>query len=180
MIDILFAGGNGDQSLVRTVEEALCSRFSAAVFPGSQSLLPALPEDFLIHNSPDSQWPFSEQSILLCKRHFSSPEPFPIPPAAIGLLSSDNLPAADFIKSLGIKAVTCGMSTRDTLTFSSLEADRAVLCLQRSLPLLSGRILEPFELPLSLSPGYDAYALLCLAGVCILSGRTEALSCLSF
>lgn len=175
MVDILFVGGSGDKSLTHTVEEALCRHFSASVCPGSHSLLPALPEDFLIHESPGNRWSYSHQSILLCKRQFSAPGPFPLSSSAVGLLSSDNSPAADYLKALGVNAVTCGMSVRDTLTFSSLEADSAVLCLQRSLTLLSGAVQEPFELPLSLPHGYDAYALLCLAGVCILGGKTEEL-----
>ncbi|MDD2956137.1 MAG: hypothetical protein PHD67_07465 [Oscillospiraceae bacterium] len=179
MVDILMVGGGGDPRLVNAVKETICRNFSAAVFPGASALLPALPEDYMIHEFPESRWSFPQQSILVCKRGFSPPPVFSRSACAVGLLSSDNHPAAHFLKTQRVKAVTCGMSVRDTLTFSSLGADSAVLCLQRSLPMLSGAVQEPFELPLKLSPGYDAYSLLCLSGILILSGKSDRLSILN-
>ena len=46
--------------------------------------------------------------------------------------------------------VTYGLSTRDSLTLSSLEA--RVLCVQRTLPRPDGSIVEPQELPLGSLP----------------------------
>ena len=46
--------------------------------------------------------------------------------------------------------VTYGLSPRDSITFSSLR--EPVLCVQRTLPLLCGGVLEPQEFPL---PGVE-------------------------
>ena len=47
------------------------------------------------------------------------------------------------------QVVSYGFSPRDTLTLSSVTGTERLLCLQRSLLTLGGRVLEPQELPLS-------------------------------
>ena len=46
--------------------------------------------------------------------------------------------------------ITYGLSTKDSLTLSSLEAP--VLCVQRTLPRPDGNVVEPQELPLGSLP----------------------------
>ncbi len=65
-----------------------------------------------------------------------------LPAGAVGLLSSDNLNAAEWIRRCGIRAITLGMSSKDTLTLSSITSDSAVLCLQRAISDLSGNTLD--------------------------------------
>ena len=61
--------------------------------------------------------------------------------------------------------ITYGLSSRDSLTLSSLEAP--VLCVQRSLPRPDGSVLEPQELPLGSLPA-PAEELLPLLGLWLL------------
>ena len=61
--------------------------------------------------------------------------------------------------------ITYGLSARDSLTLSSLEAP--VLCVQRTLPRPDGRIVEPQELPLGSLPA-PAEELLPLLGLWLL------------
>ena len=41
--------------------------------------------------------------------------------------------------------ISCGMSSKDTVTFSSLRPDGGMICLQRQITTFSGRIAEPQE-----------------------------------
>ena len=61
--------------------------------------------------------------------------------------------------------ITYGLSSRDSLTLSSLE--EPVLCIQRTLPRPDGRTLEPQELPLDSLPA-PAEDLLPLLGLYLL------------
>ena len=61
--------------------------------------------------------------------------------------------------------ITYGLSSRDSLTLSSLEAP--VLCVQRTLPRPDGSIVEPQELPLDSLPA-PAEELLPLLGLYLL------------
>lgn len=45
------------------------------------------------------------------------------------------------------RVVSCGLSRRDSLTFSSMDEGRAVVCVQRMLTRLDGGQVEPQELP---------------------------------
>lgn len=58
--------------------------------------------------------------------------------------------------------ISAGMSARDSLTFSSLGENGAVLCVQRTLPRPDGATVEPQELllPPPLLPPEDALILL--------------------
>lgn len=43
--------------------------------------------------------------------------------------------------------ISCGMSSKNTVTFSSLRQDGGMICLQRRLCTLGGKIVEPQEFP---------------------------------
>ncbi len=74
-----------------------------------------------------------------------------------------------------LDAITCGLSPRDTITLSSLKEDSAVICLQRGVACFDGAVAEPQEIPVSLCPGADSFALMSAAAVYILSGNVNKL-----
>ena len=76
--------------------------------------------------------------------------------------------------------MTLGMSSKDTLTLSSITPDSAVLCLQRAISDLFGNTLDPVEIPLSLSHRYDAFSILCAAAIFLLSGKIDILKQILF
>lgn len=66
--------------------------------------------------------------------------------------------------------VSYGLSRRDSLTLSSLSPRHPCLALQRELVTLTGRCLEPQELPLPPWPaGLSPHLLLAWAGTCLLA-----------
>ena len=67
-------------------------------------------------------------------------------------------------------AVSYGTSPKDTLTFSSLEGDRASLALQRELVTLEGRVVEEQELVLPFSARFPPKTWLAAVGVLLLCG----------
>ena len=84
------------------------------------------------------------------------------------------------IRRCGVRAMTLGMSSKDTLTLSSITPDSAVLCLQRAISDLFGSTLDPVEIPLSLSHRYDAFSILCAAAIFLLSGKIDILKQILF
>lgn len=62
----------------------------------------------------------------------------------IGIVNSHNIDGLSFLMKNGIKTLTCGMSYRDTLTLSS-SLSKLSVCLQRKIPTLNNKILEPSE-----------------------------------
>lgn len=66
------------------------------------------------------------------------------------LLVPGDCPASSLPRMRTGRAVSYGLSVRDSLTFSSLE--EPVLCVQRALPGPDGRVIEPVEIPLPTLP----------------------------
>ncbi len=73
-------------------------------------------------------------------------------------------------KKSGGEVISCGLSLRDTVTFSSFTDDRCVISIQRPITRFDGKTVEPFELPLSVADGDDRYGILCANLLLILGG----------
>ena len=74
--------------------------------------------------------------------------------------------------------VSCGLGSSDALTLSSIREGRAMLSLSRELTTLSGEILEPQDIPVTLSaaPAPEPEALAAAAGAMLILGAgTEGL-----
>ncbi|MBQ9460044.1 MAG: hypothetical protein IJU66_08955 [Oscillospiraceae bacterium] len=87
------------------------------------------------------------------------------------LLPGDS--GASLLRSIRAEQIVgYGLSPRHTLTLSSLAGEERILCLQRALVTLDGRLIEPQEL--SLPPelsALDAEQALLAAGLLLLSAR---------
>lgn len=86
------------------------------------------------------------------------------------ILSSSNSEDAEIARRSGGEVITCGMSLRDSVTFSSFTDDGCVLSVQRRLTRSDGKTVEPFELPLYCTPDEDRYGILCASLLLILLG----------
>ena len=87
------------------------------------------------------------------------------------VLGKDHPHARTFAAEHKLRLVDCSTSPQASLTLSSLERDRAVLALQRSLTDLSGNILEPQEFSVEGFGDLNAQDLLCGCGVLLLCGK---------
>lgn len=99
----------------------------------------------------------------------SAPE-MRFPPQFIAVLEPRNTAAANLLKAQGIHTVTCGLSQRDTVTFSSLTETSAVVSLQREIQSIDGEDILPREVPLAFSRPKPDYPMLAAMSVLLLSG----------
>ena len=63
------------------------------------------------------------------------------------IINSDDKTLMKKIKESNGKIITCGLSTRSTVTFSSISESESVMCVQRSIISPAGTKILPFELP---------------------------------
>lgn len=103
------------------------------------------------------------------------PENIPLPPRCPAVLPSVNQPAVEFARRQGLLPLDCGLSLRDTLTLSSRTSGSVMIALQRPVKRLDGTVLDPVEIPLSLTRKWAPYPLLCCAGVLLLADGPSAL-----
>ncbi|MDR3552730.1 MAG: hypothetical protein P4L75_06355 [Clostridia bacterium] len=97
-----------------------------------------------------------------------------IPNEFCAIVDPANAEAVNALRKSCMQTITCGMSRRDTVTFSSLGSGEAVISLQRALQSLDGSAVEPRELPVRFGAGHGEYALLaCVAALLLCGGVPE-------
>lgn len=88
----------------------------------------------------------------------------------VAVVEPHNTAAVEMLKAQNIRTVTCGMSQKDTVTFSSLTEGSAVVSLQREIESRAGEAILPREIPVTFTQPKGEYPLLAAAAVLLLSG----------
>lgn len=174
MVHLFVLGSRSDSELADAICTALSSRFQiVAVHAGNRVESNGVQPDFLLLECEDAAPDPSGQNIVICKRGFQPQKFGGDCRNTVGIVQSDHLAAVKTLSKWQIPVISCGMASTDTLTFSSVSADSAVVCLQRAIPTLQGSVVEPAEIRLTLSRPYSDYALMCIAAVLLLSGKLD-------
>lgn len=107
-------------------------------------------------------------SIVIFKNHFYTNENSSIK-NCIPILNSQNVNAVRFLKNNVSIAITCGLSLRDTLSPSSINFPNNIVTLQRDILTVSGKVIEPHDLKVTLKKSMSMFNILSLCGVLLLS-----------
>lgn len=90
--------------------------------------------------------------------------------AACGTLLAPNFRGAVGRNLKAEKVISYGLSTRDSLTLSSIGRKKMVLSLQRELTALNGRVLERQDIPVQVSAGRSPEDVLASVSALLLLG----------
>jgi len=93
----------------------------------------------------------------------------------VAVVNSCNTEQLEYISSIKLPAITCGLHAKDTITLSSIEHDRAVINLQRGLTCFTGESAEAQEFPVSFEAPVDSYLLMAYGAILILTGNADKL-----
>lgn len=171
MTDILLCGKRSDHSLAKVLLPALArygevSYYHPELFQkGGKGK-----EKFLICDCEHIPQLQAEKGILLFKNSFEAEEKLRIPPGFLCVLEPQNIKAAALLQEAGTAAMTCGMSAKDTLSISSLDYGSAAMSLQRSVPTLTGEIVEPGDITVEVGAALSPRQILSICMVLLLSG----------
>lgn len=86
------------------------------------------------------------------------------------IFDSSNPSDIETAKNSGGEVITCGLSLRDSVTFSSLTEENCVISIQRSITRFDGKKTEPCEIPCKITSADDKYAVLCANLLIVLLG----------
>ena len=86
----------------------------------------------------------------------------------------------EYVSSTGLLAITCGLSSRDTITLSSMDSDSVVVNIQRSIISFCAMEVEPQEFPVNYPAPFDHFSIMAAAGVFLACGQIDRLSRKSF
>ncbi|MFT3952379.1 MAG: hypothetical protein QM689_10630 [Oscillospiraceae bacterium] len=90
-----------------------------------------------------------------------------------GILTQSNHRLTESLKNANIPVLTCGMSQKDTVTYSSFTGDKLVVSLQRRLKTPHGVTVEPFEMPIALDSREDIIPALVFFAICAEYGTID-------
>lgn len=93
------------------------------------------------------------------------------PDGIIGICEDSNFSAIDLFKSNSLPVLTCGISHKNTVTFSSISEKEFILTLQREILDINGNRILPCDVKLNFEKTYSlgavllSFSVLCLLGV---------------
>ncbi|MBC8570096.1 hypothetical protein [Zongyangia hominis] len=173
MFTIVIVGKKSDKKTVRFLMHALSPKFSLLFLDGDKVTGdPGGHYDFLIYETEKLIPVDCENSLIIFKSHAAPVETHGPFDGCYAVVDSDDEDAASLVQKLGLMVITCGLSSKDTFTYSSFTSDSSVVCLQRSIPFC-GRQIEPFELPTDMGNPFDRYLTLVVCCILALSGHTH-------
>jgi len=96
---------------------------------------------------------------------------YKIPSNFIAVTDSENNDAVSILLKNGMQTVTCGLSQKDSITFSSRDDEDAVVSLQREIKTLNGNAVFPHEIPIKLESVKGEYPVLAAIAVLLIAGN---------
>lgn len=170
MISIVVAGPAADRRISGLLPRVLDPHGPLLCVTPRGLTVPREPPRFLIW---DVKYPYQMEGspiLLVIKESFQDFTGLPLPRCRAVVVGSDNAPALDFLAGSGLQAITCGLSSRDTFTLTSMSVTGAVVALQRNLTAWDGTSMEPAEFPVHLPAPTDSHSLLCCAATLAFAG----------
>ncbi|ADU27889.1 hypothetical protein [Ethanoligenens harbinense] len=174
MNPIILYGSEKDENIANMLLAALRSLRVGVLRLTAQSvtlLPPCVPDvSYLLLDDGQMRSVQMDHCILLFKANCSGLGGVTLPRAHAAVLEPENEEAAALLQAQHVPIVTCGLSQKNTVTFSSRTPATAVVSLQREIHATDGAPVEPRELPVTLSSPRDDYPLLASVAALWLAG----------
>lgn len=108
----------------------------------------------------------TESPVFLLKKSCVPDFPFPYNGTVIAF--SENEEQIKALKTCAAHVITCGFGKTDTFSYSSLSDDKVVVSLNREITALSGKKIQPLEIPSEIPQGTDIYSVIAFTALRIL------------
>ncbi len=161
MTDIFVTGESEDKEIEELIKNRLSESYTITYINQQSFFKTGSGYNLVVM---DSEKPFIEvnDSILLMKEDGTVPTTLPSDITAI--VNADNMEQLKAVQEHGIRTVTCGTATTATISFSSETDETLTVSLNRSITALSGRTIEPLEIPLK-KEDFSRYSLMSFAAL---------------
>lgn len=171
MTTIVLCGRKEDTSVSDALLPAL-NLYGGVMYAGTGRLSASKEENprFLLCDYSQLPELSAEKGILFFKNSFSARTLGMVPPGFLCAFESHNQRAAKLLQTSGLRAVACGLGSKDTLTCSSIDYSSITVSLQRALETLDGSFIEPHEIPIQTGTSQSPRQILAVCTVLLLSG----------
>ncbi len=144
MTDIFVTGSSKDREHEKLIKNRLSESYTVTYINKSSFYKTGNGYNLIVFDSEKPEINV-DGSILLMKENGVIPDKLPEDVTAI--INADNESQLRAVQKSGIRAITCGTSGTSTVSFSSETEDTLVISLNRSITALSGKIIQPLEIP---------------------------------
>lgn len=156
MTTVFIYGKKSDKRLTKLIIERLCGRYDITCYDGERLSRHGSGYELVIIDG-DRAGEITADVVIMKEK--AVPENVVIHAAAV-IANSDVEQQLTALS--GCCVISCGSGKTDTISFSSNTFDSTVVALGRSFTALSGRIVQPLEIPTDADGGYSALALTAL------------------
>lgn len=167
MVKIILLGQPHNRHLELFFIENLSKHYCLTAFSDNGVLSAGEGKNLMLLSLPKLTYCYSDHCINILTPHLKLSEPLPAGTTVIA--ASDDERQLKALAKAQILVITCGLSSKDTFTFSSKEEESAVVALMRSVKSVYGHTVEPMEIPISFPPKTDDFTLLSYTASLILT-----------
>ncbi|MBR5090985.1 MAG: hypothetical protein IK093_16275 [Ruminiclostridium sp.] len=157
MTEIIIIGDSNDTALERLIKHKLSETYSILYIKGNEITGTGIGYELTVIDSAAPIIAGLTEPIVVAKKNAVLPED--LPPDCTAVISSHDPSQLRAASRSGVYVVDCGLSPTSTVSFSSESDDTLVISLNRSLKALSGREIQPLEMPVK-KLGTDDYTLM--------------------
>lgn len=157
MTDIIIIGAQEDNGIERLIKTTLSRTYRVSYLKNSSYSRCGTGYELICIDCGEIELSGIESPIILTKKEASLT--MPLPENSTAIISDENENLLSAVKDGGVCAITCGISPTSTISFTSETDEKLTVSLNRSISALSGRTVQPLEIPIEKS-GYDSYTLM--------------------
>ena len=92
-----------------------------------------------------------------------------LPVGIIGICEEQNKTALEIFKKNAIAVISCGLSSKNSITLSSMGDEQLFACLQRSIRNNNGEIIDPCEIKIKLTKNYQPFSVMASTAILLLT-----------
>lgn len=97
-------------------------------------------------------------------------EKLKLPNKILGIFEDTNKIAAAIFKESKSTCITCGLGIKNTVTLSSIECKKVVVCLQRTVTDFFGNEIEPGDFAIKISADFSPFSIMASFLILLLHG----------
>lgn len=157
MTEIIIIGSERDCALERLIKDTLSETYRIVYIKGSSFRGLGKGYELIFFDCVSPVIDDTSASLIIAKKNAVLPDS--LPAASTVIFNADDEKQLSAVRKSGAFAVDCGTAPTSTVSFSGKSEDTLMISLGRSLKALSGREIQPLEIPVR-KHGADDYTLM--------------------
>ncbi|MBD5081630.1 MAG: hypothetical protein HDT44_07705 [Ruminococcaceae bacterium] len=166
MTAIFICGEKGDRDFERLFREILSENYRITYIRDRSVFQWGKGYELVTADLEKFEEIYAEKPVFLLKKdcvpHFAFPED------SMVIAFSENEKQLTALKNQPIHPITCGFGKTDSFSYSSLSDEKIVVSLNREITALSGKKMQPLELPLEIPKGVELYSVIAFTALRIM------------